>query len=184
MFTHLQVALTWVRANAGVIQTVAQVAGLIGLFFALRQLQEMRKQTREAAFGLITTRAVSMTQILIDYPRLYPYFYNSRALTRNVGSKERAQVLSTAEGFLDVFDHLLTRGKVFSQNWKEEEEQWVKWIKDMLRTSVVLRRMCAERTPDEENAWYDMRLKELLTQVESELSTVRPSKESLNVRMP
>jgi hypothetical protein len=106
--------------------------------------------------GQRESSTLTLDRLFVEYPDLRPYFYDGVDIDAKDPSFRRVQAL--AEMHLDVFDYKLKHAETFAayQPFREAEERW---IRDMFRSSPILRRYCELR-----KGWYSQKLRDLFAQ--------------------
>jgi hypothetical protein len=135
---------------------VALVVGLFSLVVINQQTREIATQTkyseaslRSTAYKAITDQVLEADRLFIERPKLRPYFYSGREISRDNPDYDEVEAL--AEFQLDYFDsvrhQLSVREAVFGDI---NLESWDRYFDDSFTNSPIL---C--KRLDETAAWYE-----------------------------
>lgn len=112
------------------VQTAAAVAGVVvaavGFFFVARQL-------RRGAHSDIYTLAVAIRRTLLQYPDLWPYFHDGRALT-DEDERTRCRVAALA----DTYCLYLEQIALYAGELGGEKHEWFRYIRKTRANSPAI----------------------------------------------
>lgn len=129
---------------------------ILALIASWMQLREVARQNRMIVYSQREASTLMLDRLFIEYPETRDYFYSGVEIDANHPSYRR--VLAIAEIHLDVFDYKLKHAEHFAEYepFREVEE---KFMRDMFRTSPILRKYCEQR-----KEWYSPKLQALAQQ--------------------
>jgi hypothetical protein len=150
------------RASLAVI-TIGFLLVIGSLLATWLQLKEVTEQNRMTVHSQRQAPTLALDRLFVEYPELRPYFYDGLDIDKKNPSFSRVQAV--AEMHLDVFDYKLKHAESFAayqlassgQSRDRHREVEKTWMRDMLRTSPILRRYGQQR-----KGWYSPELHHLL----------------------
>jgi hypothetical protein len=142
----------WSLAVSGV-GFVLVIGSLLATWAQLKDLSQQNAMTVHAHRQETT---LGMDRLFVEYPDIRDYFYAGKDIDEKDPSYPRVEAV--AEMHLDVFDYKLKHAENFKeyQPFAGVEEIW---MRDMFRTSPILRRYLQKR-----KMWYTQKLADLAAQ--------------------
>jgi hypothetical protein len=135
------------------VQVVGVILSVAALLFIKKtldatnvQLDTALKQNRLSALLGSLTYTLDLDRVLLQNPEFRPYFYDGKDIDEK--HPDFAKVSLIAETHLDVFEYALKAKERFPSEHPFPDETDV-WIKDMLKTSPVMRRYASSK-----KGWY------------------------------
>jgi hypothetical protein len=161
--------LTLYEFLALVVSALGFVAVAISLVFLMKQTSEAAEQSKYVAdalkssnYAALATFMFEVEQTFIDYPELWPYFYDGEPVDELGPDYDR--ILAVAANKLGLFSYLLILSDRFPQLWPPH--WWAKSIEEAFVTSPVMRQYLHKK-----RGFYDAELYDLMLKAESRLGS-------------
>jgi hypothetical protein len=138
------------------VQVVGYLLVVLSLLAAWVQLRQFSEQNRMTVHQEREGSTLALDRVFVEYPEVRDYFYGGTDIDEKDPLYKRVEAV--AEMHLDVFDYKLKHAENFReyQPFLDVEENW---IRDMFRTSPVLRKYVEKR-----QNWYSEKLRGLRDQ--------------------
>jgi hypothetical protein len=120
-----------------VVQVVGFLLVSVSLLAAWLQLRFLTEQNRMLVHTEREASTLGLDRVFVEYPEIRPYFYGEADIEKTDPLYRRVEAV--AEMHLDVFDYKLKHAETF-KTYQPFEGVEREWIRDMFRTSPVLRR--------------------------------------------
>lgn len=129
---------------------VGFIFGIVGLFLVLYQIQEVRAQLDDEAYGHLYDWLRTIDEKMIDHPEYRAYFndgktFGSAAIPPNV--------VAFAEFKLDFIDYFFTQAADLDRD-NIEYGTWAKYFEDSFRSSPIL---CRVLKDEQDEYGYEIR---------------------------
>lgn len=146
-------------AFAGGALVVSIAAAGIAAWHSRRELGHGREALQVTTYQGATELALNFDRMLIDYPFLRPYFYESEPVpAEDDGSApaeadrhRRQRVLAAAEFALDIFECIWDHRDSYNS---VDHKAWRRWILDVMESSPACCEIYAEANADPTDPWY------------------------------
>lgn len=143
--------VTWAAALQAIIST-------IGFAFVAYQILAIRRTLRSNSHDRLYVQYLKILDVILQRPRLYPYFYSAASLSPQAGEDIRAEVEIVCEQFCVLFEHAdLEKDNLMDKNWSE---CWKPYIVERFSKSPELSRFFREN-----RSWYTRSMQALFDQV-------------------
>src|SRR5882724_10629732 len=150
----------WQKIGVG-LQFLSVLVAAAGFYILIGTLEANTSSVQATVENGIINQVTALDRLLLDKPKLYPYFYESR----EPATADSLQARVAAQLFADVLDVVSIQNSRFGAQW-ENPEAWDSWAVDMLTHSPVLRRFVREH-----QTWYGHRLLAHLRTAEGRLQS-------------
>jgi hypothetical protein len=129
---------TLLGAIAGIIGGI--IGAVVGGFFALRaakqQIKVMVSQTQGSVHERLYNQNLELTRFFAEHPKLRPYFYENKELSKTETAEEKSQILSAADMVAGFLELVTLQMPEISEDIRL---RWRNYIIDQYKSSSVLR---------------------------------------------
>jgi hypothetical protein len=132
------VGSTLLGAIAGIIGGIigAVVGGVFALRAARQQIKVMVAQTQGSVHERLYNQNLELNRFFAEHPKLRPYLYENKELSKTETAEEKSQVLSAADMVAGFLELVTLQMPEISENIRVK---WRNYIIDQYNSSSVLR---------------------------------------------
>ena len=127
---------------------VIQTLGLCSISFLVVQTNLAQDSLKASAEIAVLSKVLTLNQIFIENPELYPYFHKSLSIVLDsTNQKIYFKAVATSDYMIDLFDLFYSQADKMTS--EDSWEAWKKWIKYSFDNSPILTETYADSVSKE-----------------------------------
>jgi hypothetical protein len=120
----------------------------ISIFLVWTQIGDLRTSVENQTYQYVYQTEFDLHRYFLEHPDERRYFYEDKDIEADVDEKKRVKLFTLAEWWCDFFDNVYRQKATMPPN---TFNQWRRFMKDIYRTSPVLREFIAIKG---KQGWY------------------------------